>query len=107
MPGPRGLFETAAACQTGAPRRPSCGCGPPSRADRARRIRSTEISATMQQGLEQSVLTLGDCGDMEHRVYVHGAVIAVALAIGSFQFAVAELVKIALDNHLGIRRKRN
>ncbi len=44
---------------------------------------------------------------MKHGVYVHWPVIAVALAVRSFHFTIAQLIEIPLDNHLGVRRNRN
>ena len=66
-----------------------------------------QVAAAVEDRLVQGVLAHGDGGDVKDRVHVDGPVEAVEFAVRAFLLAIAELVEIAFDDHLGVGRRQH
>ena len=70
-------------------------------------FRLSHARSAVPHRLVQRILAHGDGGHMEHRIDMRRPVVAEELAVGSFDFAETEFVEVTLDDHLGIRRRRD
>jgi len=64
------------------------------------------MAAAMENRLVQDIVAHSDSGDVKDRVQVDRSVETVEFAVRAFLLAIAKLVEIALDDHLGVGRRQ-